>query len=412
MSETAPAFKIVVATYGGGHVNLLLPVIKKLLLDPSVDLKILGFTSAGPTLKENNISYLGFKDIATSLGDPVLRKGRELLGDNAGNGILEEESIAYLGVNYLDMVEQLGEKQAQKSYAKNGRQAFYPLPTMQKFLEVERPDLVIATNSPRSEKAIIDAAGVLKIPSLCIVDLFGISEMKWIAKNNFASKLCVLTQSVKQQYIEAGRNSQNIVVTGNPAFDAMKEYKSPAKRAAFRKRFSFKEKDKVVLFASNVEPTNHPFRGDHPFPNIVDDTETALNQIAKNTDNLHFIFRPHPNDPRKPIIKEKNIYLGESNESLYLTLAGVDLVVVLASTVGLQAALLDKPVLCMRQSIFSDDAPYGKMGVAVDVERPEDLEAAILGVEQQKNVDNHLSKNLGKATQNILKVIYELLGAP
>ena len=55
--------KIVFVTYGGGHVNMLIPVIKKLQKQSNLELVVLGLTTAGLVLKNNNIPYIGFKDL-------------------------------------------------------------------------------------------------------------------------------------------------------------------------------------------------------------------------------------------------------------------------------------------------------------------------------------------------------------
>ena len=58
-----PNKKIVFVTYGGGHVNMLVPVIKELQKQDNLELIVLGLTTAGSVLKNNNIPYIGFKDL-------------------------------------------------------------------------------------------------------------------------------------------------------------------------------------------------------------------------------------------------------------------------------------------------------------------------------------------------------------
>jgi hypothetical protein len=61
----------------------------------------------------------------------------------------------------------------------------------------------------------------LGIPSICVVDLFAIDEVKWIGAPDYADQVCVLNESVRQFLVAAGRSEDQVVVTGNPGFDAL-----------------------------------------------------------------------------------------------------------------------------------------------------------------------------------------------
>ena len=69
------------------------------------------------------------------------------------------------------------------------------------------------------------ASKYLNIPSLCLVDLFGVQEIDWLKVNGHGTKICVIDNKVKNFLIENGRNADEIVVTGNPAFDEINTQK-------------------------------------------------------------------------------------------------------------------------------------------------------------------------------------------
>ena len=113
----------------------------------------------------------------------------------------------------LDLIDQFGKEKAKEIWLNHGRQGFYPINFFKKILRNIKPDLVISTNSPRSEKAALRASKYLNIPSLCLVDLFGVQEIDWLKVNGHGTKICVIDNKVKNFLIENEENADEIVVT-------------------------------------------------------------------------------------------------------------------------------------------------------------------------------------------------------
>ncbi|SFF96159.1 UDP-N-acetylglucosamine 2-epimerase [Neptunomonas qingdaonensis] len=401
--------KIVLAAYGGGHINMLLPIIKK--LDKcGHQLKILGLTTAGSVLKNNAIDYVGFNDLLFLSDEPdsVLEKGRELVGLSSASSLISyEESVAYMGLSYSDLEVFYGVEQAKVVYVNKGRQAFYPIFLMEKFLRNEQPDLVIATNSPRAERAIIDAARKVGIPSLCIVDLFALQEVHWIGQQGYADKVCVLSDYVKQTFVSAGRSSDEIVVTGNPVFDKLADLRTEVSNRQLQETPSCRH---TILWASQPEPEKHPFTGkcgDSELPRNID---AALIKIMKKHPEWELVIRFHPSEEVHLDVLPANVRISPKNEDLYSLLQNVDLVVTMTSTVGLEAALLGLPVVTIDRSVFTDDAPYSAMGISTGVSDLDRLEATINEVVGFKQVAEIASlPQVGQATNKIINVIHDLL---
>ena len=109
-----------------------------------------------------------------------------------------------------------------------------------------------AVPRPRAERAAIEAAGELSIPSVCLVDLFAVDEKRWIGRPGYADRVCVLNEGVRQMLLAEGRTPDEVVVTGNPAFDGLFD---PAHRQAameVRGRLNARHR-KVALYAPSPD---------------------------------------------------------------------------------------------------------------------------------------------------------------
>lgn len=357
--------KILFIGYGGGHIQMLIPIIKKLMLMEQFDTLTLALTTAANIMCNNNLSYLGYKDFLKECDEDVLFLGKEIFSDNDLSAkVCHEESLAYHGVNYSDLIRHHGKTSAQKMYQKFGRQIFSPDNFMEKVLKKIQPDLLITTNSPRTERSAVWAAGRQGIPSICLIDLFALQEIQWIGKPGYATKICVLNERVKQSLCNAGRTPQEVIVTGNPAFDALFENKQLMNEGlSYKKERNWDNGLVTILYASQAEPAKHPFTdkmGDIELPRKI---ENELRSIIEHDTRFRLVVRYHPNE--NVTFKNQNrVYLSPSDENLHALLYAVDMVIVTASTVGLEAHLIGKPVISLDCSIITEDAPYSSMGIS------------------------------------------------
>lgn len=399
---------IMFVTYGGGHVNMLIPILTRLRAKSDVNLIVIGLTTAGKVLQKHGIPSIGFKDILDQQDCKALEWGKRLVGEAFDDGLVSyKESVAYMGLSYMDLEAEFGVQKAADIYAKHGRQAFNQEQTMSRFLKKNNPDLLVTTSSPRAERAAIRMARKLNIKALCLVDLFAFEEVRWLKDNRYADKICVLNSYVKERLVLWGRSEGDIEVTGNPAFDHYIDT-SNLNRNQIRESYGYSKTDKVILWASNIESASHPYKkklGDTKLPEKV---ESELLDIVRRNVDYRLIIRPHPNDSRVPVVKHDRI-MQNSTEDIKRLIYISDCVVVSTSTVGLEASFLDVPLVNITSSIFYEGAPYDKMGISIGVDKLPNLEKAIkvamtTGVKKAKT-----SFNIGKATDNLLFVIDELL---
>ncbi|MBP6379206.1 MAG: hypothetical protein KA312_02185 [Sphingorhabdus sp.] len=283
-----------------------------------------------------------------------------------------DETLAYHGANFADLVETSDEASAWQRWKDDSRQAFLPVNFMQRVLAEFSPDVVITTNSPRTERAAIMAAGELGIPALCMVDMFALQEVKWIGKPGFADRVTVLNDAVRQMFIDHGRRPEDVVVTGNPAFDVINAHSTISAGAALRNARKWDDGRLNILWASTVEPQRHPFTGEVGDPELPRRVEACLREIVSRNENLRLIVRYHPSE-NITFEPAPNVELSPVDEPLHAVLHAIDAVVVTASTVGLEAWLAKRPVLSVDGSIFTADAPFAKMGIAQGVSTLEKL---------------------------------------
>lgn len=401
---------IVIVAYGGGHVSMLAPVTLA-LRERGTPVVFLALTTAGAYLDRLGISYISYRDLPGAQDEDVQAWGHELIRDFPLGGLVpREESVAYMGLNYQDLVARLGGEGARKAYEFNGRQAFLPVALFRRWLAMVQPALVVATNSPRSERAALEAAGTLGIPTLCAVDLFGDYAVQWIKQPGYATRICVLNEQVRDSFVREGCRPEALVVTGNPAFERLQLPDVQKAGRAMRQAKGWSDGETVVLWASQVEPQQHPFidqQGDSSLPQRV---EQKLREFIAEQQNFRLVVRYHPSEHTVFSSGQERVEQSVSGEDLSVLLHAVDIVVILTSTVGLQAHLAGRTVISVGGSMFSAGVPYGEMGIATEIASLDLLAPVLL----EKSAVVSQSCNIATAfrqapTQKIIEVIDSIM---
>ena len=405
----------------------LAPVAKKLEASGH-EVVFLALTTAKQYLDKQKISSIGFRDLLFLADKNALEIGEKLAAElynvrssatqaahlngasprdaRPNNAVSYEESVAYLGMSFSDLIAEKGEAEAEKLYTAQKRQAFLPVRTLRKALEHYKPDVVVSTNSPRAERAAIMAAGELKIPAVCVVDLFALQERQWIGASGFADRICVLNAAVKEMFLDCGRGEDEIVVTGNPAFDVLLTDSARTKGQEMQAGRGWNDGKINILFASQPEPELHPFNDKIGNPSLPDDIENLLRSFVGNNDGFRLVVRYHPS--QNIVFKEgKNVQFSPTSDEISAVLHACDMVITITSTVAAQGSIIGKPVITVDKSIFTEDAPYAEMGISVGVKDLQELTDAIL--EQSKLLSNaSFSKDNKK--QDITQAVDKVVG--
>lgn len=401
--------KVLFVTYGSGHVRMVVPVAKALAQSGLAQPLMLALTTAAPVVREAGLELLQFKNFLKDgdrADEDAVAHGQRLMRDMSGPIADPEETAAYLGLSYQELLLKVGPEAAERQYQRDGRQAFLPVATLQRFVKQLAPSLVVATNSPRAEQAAILAARSLGLPSICLVDLFCLDEVKWIGEPGYADKVCVLNDSVKYFLLSAGRTDRQVVVTGNPAFDDLANPTHITAGARLRQEQNWGCKH-VLLWPTQVEPALHPFNGT---PGNVNLPERALKQVIDwvlSREDCVLCVRPRAGLAPMVLPYDPRIVVTGQDVELPVLLQAVDLVVTLNSTVGLEGHLAGTQLVQILGSVFDDAMPLKRYGMADEAVALEDIAAALdRCMRLPRKPPSYPHKN---ATGNVLNVIREFL---
>lgn len=394
--------------YGGGHVRMMLPLLQELARRAAVRPVVLGLTAARAEVLAAGFPCLGFADFVEQGDAEAVAHGEALARALPHLATDLRESAAYLGLNWAELAQRHGSAQAEQLYRQHGRQAFLPERTLERIIRRTGAQAVVATSAPRAERAAILAARRCGVPSLCMVDLFAAYEIAWLREAGFADRVCVLNARVRDRLVAAGRPARDIVVTGNPAFDGLWDPQLRQQGLALRRARGW-ERQKVVLWASQLEPESHPShpgRGDASLPGRIAD---CLRSMLPSQPGMELVVRRHPSEPAGPAPSQPREWLSGRAEELHVLLHACDVVVVMTSTVGIEARLAGKRVIQVLGSLYSDDAPYLAYGIADEAVQLPDLPAAVERALRAAAAPPPPQEG-GRAAARVAEVLLELLG--
>ena len=386
---------------------MVVPVAKAVAHAGLAQPLVLALTTAAPAVREAGLKVLQFKNFLRggNLADEVaVAHGHRLMRAMPGPIAEPEETAAYLGLSYQELALKVGHVEAERRYQQEGRQAFLPVATLQRILKQLAPALVVATNSPRAERAAIMAARSLGLPSVCLVDLFCLDEVKWIGEPDYADKVCVLNESVKHFLLSAGRTDRQVVVTGNPAFDDLANPVHVSAGASLRRDRNWGGKH-VLLWPTQVEPAFHPFNGTSGDMDLPERALQVVTSWVMSRDDCVLCIRPRAGIAPLLLPDDQRIVITGQDVGLAALLQAVDLVITLNSTVGVQGHLAGTRLIQILGSVFDHAMPLKRYGIADEAVALDDLAAALercIGL--PRNPSNQLQEN---ATDKVLKVIRE-----
>ncbi len=367
--------RILFVSYGGGHVEMCLPVMHALRQQmPGCDARILALTTGFDVALRAGEMPLGFRDFS---GFPdagrAFRYGAQLVSGDEHPGVAREESIAYLGFNFLEWVENEGEEAAWLRWAKNGRHGFLPLNFFRAVLQSLEIDIVVTTNSPRSEQAAIEAAVSLGIPCLSMLDLFALPGDPFLKRSVHADRLTVLAEATRENMVAAGIAPARIFVTGNPAFDNLITSDAKTQGDLWRAAKGWDKKN-IIFWAGHLEmPQALPagFAGS----GLGNQVQQLLVDWVESHPDACLAVRYHPNEWHafvKPPVHPRVHWSQPGVEPLLPVLLASDQVVVQITTVGVQAHIAGKRVINIGFSPYvrSSGLDYSLFGMSERADNP------------------------------------------
>lgn len=404
---------VLFVVYGSGHIGKVAPVIQHLEAG-GVRCELLALTLGFRQALKLGLQPKGYADFMHLVNqEAALARGRQLLDGNSHPDVDPFESLCYLGVNYEEWVETYGEAGAAEHYAANGRRGFLPVHFLGRVIDDLRPDVVVSTGSPRSEQAAIEAAVRRGIPSLTMVDLFGLPHDAYLRNKVFADRITVLSGFVKNNLMAAGIDASRIVVTGCPAYEGLFDVAHEEASANLRLKLGWQGL-KVVMWAGNYEEPGPGVTDDVLGTGLALDVERRLRAWVVARPDAALLIRYHPSQYHlfpdlgaHPRVYRSVPTIDELAPQLHLC----ETLVVQTSTVGFEAALIGKRVLSLSWSpmVINLDFDYGRLRLGESVVQAEDLVVAL--DQSARPIDRAVFPPPGLATPRVAAEILALASA-
>jgi hypothetical protein len=407
MSAGNPRKKVLFVAYGGGHVRMVLPVAHLLAQSDWASPVILALTTAAELVRAAGLPMLQFKDFLEPGDAEALRDGERLLAGMTGATIDREESVAYLGLSFQDLVQRLGRSQAEAEYALKGRHAFLPVGVLERILHRVKPDIVVSTSSPRAEHAAFIAARSLGIPTVCLIDGFIGDEALRLGAPGYADATCVLNEAVREVVAAAGADPSTIHCTGNPAFDVLQD--PAAKAEGLRLRHAMRWEGKmVILMPVQTFHAYHPVHGLWADADLPQRVQAELARWVGGRNDAVLCIRPRPGDAEPVIDPQPSIVVtGGRDWPLPSLLHAVDVVVTLSSTVGLEGHIAGTRVIQITGTPFDEATPWLKAGVA---DRAVDLRDLPSALRELMHAGRRGGAHTKPAAPEVVGVLRQLMG--
>lgn len=384
--------KILLVCYGGGHVKIIENIYNS-LKDKNYKIIIFALTGAQNYLSSKNIPFRNLEYYHQKFDDgEILNFGENIL-EELGEDYQDLESKLYYGYSFESLVKKIGKDKSIDSYRNFGRRAFLPVDLLDRIIDEETPDLVITTNAPRMEKAALVSAKKKGIKSISIEDLLGkrvptedeiYSYMKDEEYGHiYGDIVCVLSNITKETLLEISNlKEEQIIITGNPNFDSI-----------FRLE---KNQDEIL-------PKSICYLSQKTENNIFI-FEILLKLLEENKiENL--VLKIHPNEKIEEYIEISKKYSKKIiiENNLYRAILKSEVVVTEFSTAGIEAILLGKRVI----SIRNNELDFSKLGEELIYntiyEIPQKIEQFFSDEKFKKKNNKFIT--FENASNNIVKVI-------
>lgn len=394
--------RVFLTSYGGGHAQILAALVPALRAQGFAT-DVIGLTTAYALLRRQGIEVQSVEALLESDNDRHwLDSAEEFLNGPGHPDVTRDQTRAYFALGIRDLALELGEADALDQVRRRGRMAFCPVDAFRRYFRKTRPDIVVGTTSPRFELAAQKAAYAEGVSSLAIGDLFIEHERAWILQPDYGDRLAVLSEQVAQSIVADSFAADRVRVTGNPAFDSLAPNARDApRRADLRARFDIGDRRLILCPTSSTARAKNGQLFLEPAA-----FARRMEAFCRSRDDLVYMMRAHPNAPfQMPDECISGLNPDSSSMDVDDAILMADLVLVESSTVGLQAALKGKPVICVG---FVDYAVYPRYGMAHVADTLDDALTRIDHVAALPLKAMGIPA-LGTATDNVIQFIHDIL---
>jgi hypothetical protein len=257
----------------------------------------------------------------------------------------------------------------------------------------------------RWELRVLRRARERGIPAIVVVDFWSQYRERFTLPGGqvmVPDRIAVVDEAMQRELVLAGFPAERLVITGQPAFDALRAYDSPgqrrAARTALRAHTRLPFSMTRVLYIS--QPLSLQYSADElgfHEDQVLADTIAALGAVLDGLAGRHasLLVKPHPRDvvadlkrgiprihsPRLAIrLLDGSAPGGEVGQSpdVRLLALGSDLVIGMNSTALMEACLLRRPVISYQPGLrLRDPLPSNRLGWTRAVYDSADLRTAL-----------------------------------
>ncbi len=359
------------------YFNAVRPAIEELMNEKACKQFLLGSESLIPRIiteaKKVNISNI---DV-----DEYMEQGRRIrkyYHAELERDVRFQEQFAYEGVRLWDVLKAgIG-----CLFDNIIFDVIYSVAYFQRVMNEIRPDIVVVGYDRNTiVSGLVMLAREMGIPVLEIQH--GLHRPLYPVTEPLSDKIAAGGDYSRGSYIRFGARDEQVVVTGWPKYDRYKRLKDD----------TYTKSAVEILFAMGLGNTK---------ANL--DIIESIGLWLKDSQEIRLIVKPHPLESekvyRKVAGKYEQIVLCGSSEDIVSLLTSSDVLITEHSTVGIEAALLDIPIV--RINITNEEAPsvYVDGGIAVEARNIEELKSAVTDVLYNEEVR-------GRLAEARMKFVYE-----
>jgi len=236
-----------------------------------------------------------------------------------------------------------------------------------------------------------------------------------------AAKMLVWGEMIKKWFTDFGVKEDRLVSAGNPRYEALTEKYEGFCRGSFIRKLGLDPRRKTILFATQPFAGNTTASSPHEKTTLVKALFNAVNSLP----DIQLIVKPHPTEDEGfygRILDEAGgsriIVVSKSRDTFDL-IAACDAVVTENSTVGLEAMVLNKPLITMNLTGRPDTVQYAERGAALGVYSDKEIVPTVKRVFEDEEtrmqlnegrsrfISDYLGGNDGKSAERIVEAIYK-----
>ena len=334
-------------------------------------------------LNSNNLNYRSFNDfnnfkinLQTYLESRKFIKMWMIISKDLNF----QKYFNYNGINYWEVIREIMEM----IFSGGATGVIQNIEITKRILRTENPSALVSVGDRNSfVRSVFYYARKHKTPTILVQ--YGIIFGSAIWNSPITADIMCVESKKDKQFLEGiSGNQEKILHTGQPMYDIVGERYCNSNKSDFCKKYNIEKNKKIILFTSV------------PYTEKIGMVDAALSKneyiamikcfynTSQQLPDAQFIIKLHPNE--NPEMHQEMINCKSVNNNLFFIdkesdtielIHFCDLLITTFSTSGLEAIVLDKPVITINLTGQPDLVDYAEKGVAIGVHKKNDLHDAI-----------------------------------